>query len=89
MLKQPTVTKLVNDAERDGLVRKSTDPTDKRRLVISLTPVGRRLALRLMAEARKAEDRTTDNIGQQEITRLKARLKKLIDDFDPSDGGAI
>ena len=83
MLKQPTVTKLVNDAERDGLIRKQIDPGDNRRLNISLAPKGRALVERLMAEARHAEARTIERSGGAEVAELKFRLKELIDRFEP------
>lgn len=82
MLKQPTVTKLVNDAERDGLIRKQIDPGDGRRLNISLAPAGRPLVKRLLAEAREAEARTVAQSGSAEIAELKSRLKNLIDRFE-------
>jgi DNA-binding MarR family transcriptional regulator len=48
-----TVTELVDSLERDGLVERKNDPTDRRANAIHLTPAGRE-AQRL-AEATKAE----------------------------------
>lgn len=91
MLRQPTVTKLVNDAVADGLVRKQVAAQDRRRLEISLTPTGRKLVTRLKREARHAEQATVatyaglagDGAAEEDIAELKARLKRLIERFDP------
>jgi DNA-binding MarR family transcriptional regulator len=48
---QPTVTKLVNALERDGLVDRRPDPTDGRACAVHLSPSGR--ALVRQARARK------------------------------------
>lgn len=37
-VKPPSMTRLVRDMERDGLVRRSPDPTDGRAVLIELTP---------------------------------------------------
>jgi DNA-binding MarR family transcriptional regulator len=48
---QPTVTKLVNALERDGLVERQPDPSDGRSCAVHLSPKGRALVRR--ARSRK------------------------------------
>ncbi len=49
----PTVTRKVQQLERDGLVGRQADPDDRRATRIQLTPAGRR-TLERMLKARKA-----------------------------------
>jgi DNA-binding MarR family transcriptional regulator len=48
---QPTVTKLINALERDGLVERRPDPADGRACAVHLSPTGRALVRR--ARSRK------------------------------------
>src|SRR5438309_2234295 len=57
---QPTVTTLVGRLERDGLVRRATDPADARAVLVHLTEAGReRLAHRRAARAAVLDQRLT------------------------------
>ncbi len=47
-LGQPAVTELVNQAENAGLVRRTPDGLDRRRIWIELTPAGRDRLLRCL-----------------------------------------
>jgi len=42
-VKRPSMTRLVGDMERDGLVRRARDPSDGRGVLIKLTPRGNAL----------------------------------------------
>lgn len=82
MLRQPTVTQLVNDAVRAGIVTKSSDGQDKRRQNVSLTPSGVRLAEDLKREAAAAEAHTMASFGADGLDELKRRLRQVIDHFE-------
>lgn len=82
MLKQPTVTRLVDQAAVDGLVRKDDDAVDGRRIQVSLTARGRALALKLRNEARAADKHLVDRLGEKRAAALKSDLRQVIGDFD-------
>jgi DNA-binding MarR family transcriptional regulator len=49
-VKPPSMTRLVRDMERDGLVRRRPDPTDGRAVLIEMTPAATALFARVRAE---------------------------------------
>lgn len=55
-LGQPAVTELVNGAEAAGLLRRSRDDLDRRRVWIELTPAGRKRLLAAVAELAEWRD---------------------------------
>jgi len=82
MLKQPTVTRLIDQAAQDGLVRKKADALDGRRTLVTLTTTGLALALKLREEARAADRHLVDRLGQERAAAFKCDLRKVIGDFD-------
>lgn len=52
-LQKSTVSRLVDELCTDGLTRRKTHPTDRRSVLVELTPLGRRRAERL-AKAQEA-----------------------------------
>lgn len=85
MLKQPSVTKLVNDAVRDGLVQKLNDGGDRRRQNVSLTESGRKLADSLRRKAQLAEAQTMESYGADALADLKNRLRHMVDHFEQAE----
>jgi MarR family transcriptional regulator, organic hydroperoxide resistance regulator len=55
LLHQPTMTKLLDRMERDGLVRRHSDGRDRRIVRVALTPTGQGRAADLMAAAKRHE----------------------------------
>jgi DNA-binding MarR family transcriptional regulator len=55
LLQQPTMTKVLDRMERDGLVRRQQDERDRRLVRVSLTPRGEAMAGELLAAARAHE----------------------------------
>jgi len=72
----PTVTSLVDALESRGLVARSADPGDRRRVVCSLTPAGRRALQRgdgLVGERLgRLLDRLTPGEAEQVVSGLEA-----------------
>src|SRR3954451_7192602 len=78
---QPTVTTLVGRLERDGLVRRATDPADARAVLVHLTDAGReRLAHRRAARAAVLDERLTGLTDDERALLQDAlpALQKLI-----------
>lgn len=78
LLQQPTLTKVVDRMQRDGLVDRRPEPTDGRRTRVSVTERGRALVADLIPLARRHEELVLDGYSPAEAEALKATLKILI-----------
>ncbi len=78
LLQQPTLTKVVDRMQRDGLVDRRPEPTDGRRVRVSVTRRGRALVADLIPLARRHEALVLDGYAPAEAKALKAALKTLI-----------
>jgi DNA-binding MarR family transcriptional regulator len=77
--KQPTVSKLLERLERQGLVQREPDADDRRRIVVSLSPHGRAVAGPLIEAAREHERAVLEPFGAANAATLVAVLQRLID----------
>jgi MarR family transcriptional regulator, negative regulator of the multidrug operon emrRAB len=75
-LSQPGGAHLVSRLEAAGLARRRRDPHDRRGVLVSLTPRGRRMA-RTVAEAREAAVRESLGVLDE---REQAALLRVLDD---------
>ncbi|HEX6739316.1 MAG TPA: MarR family winged helix-turn-helix transcriptional regulator [Vicinamibacteria bacterium] len=78
----PTASRIVSALTRRGLVRPARDPRDRRRVLLHLTPAGRRQGAELQplaAEVRGAVERDLDRNEAAELRRL---LNKVIASLD-------
>jgi MarR family transcriptional regulator, organic hydroperoxide resistance regulator len=82
MLKQPTVTRLVDNAVRDKLVSKISDERDGRRVFVALTKSGEKLIARLKQDALDAENWINNKYEPEAVTHLKDELREIIAEFD-------
>lgn len=78
LLQQPTLTKVVDRMQRDGLVDRRPEPTDGRRVRVSVTERGRALVADLIPLARRHEALVLDGYSPDEARALKTTLKDLI-----------
>lgn len=76
--KQPTLTRIVDRLEQDGLVRRSHSLSDRREVRVSLTDKGRELTASLVARARHHEAAILDNYSNDEVEVLKETLRELV-----------
>lgn len=82
MLKQPTVTRLVELAVEDGLVLKTSDAKDGRQAVVTLSPEGEDLARELKDRARIMNQRLVKKIGKRRAQNLATQLRDVIAHFE-------
>ena len=75
LAKQPTMTRIVDRLAAQGLVRRSDDAADRRRVSVSLTPEGLALAEGLVAEARAHEARA---LSPAKAAALKRTLREIL-----------
>ena len=77
-IKQPALTAAVAKLERDGLVRRSPDPSDGRASMLSLTAAGRSIVSRRRAERVAGLRRLVDRLPPAD----RERLLGIADVFD-------
>jgi DNA-binding MarR family transcriptional regulator len=77
----PTMSKLVNGLEADGLVRRRADPTDGRAVVLSATVKGRRLMERGRRQrvARLATELSGLTAGERRTLRDAAAILRRLE----------
>lgn len=75
-----TTTPLLKRLEAQGLVTRRRSGEDERKVIIALTPKGKKLQSRAAGiPAKLSEGLAGGSMGVNELTDLKGRLKKIID----------
>jgi MarR family transcriptional regulator for hemolysin len=72
-----TVTRHLDRLERQGLVRRSRDPEDRRQISVRLTPAGKLLHRRLRAVARRVDDRVCEGLSDRDRSDLERVLERI------------
>ena len=70
----PTVTRKIQQLEREGLVSRQADPDDGRATRIQLTPAGRKTLASVLKARREWLDRLVDQWGTEDLTTFAAML---------------
>jgi DNA-binding MarR family transcriptional regulator len=78
----PTVTRKVQQLERDGMVGRQSDPDDGRSSRIRLTPAGRRTIERVRRARRAWLDRLLQGWHDDDLSRLADLLGRFAEDLD-------
>lgn len=78
VMKQPTVTRVLDRQEARGEVKRIAHKTDRRVTLVSITPKGTRLVSQLIRMAREHEQRVLEPFGLDRAAELKEILKKMI-----------
>lgn len=78
LYKQPTLTRIIDRLESDGIVRRAADSEDRRRVLVYITDKGRSLVSRLLQDAKNHESAILQGYTDQEIALLKQALRTLI-----------
>jgi MarR family transcriptional regulator, transcriptional regulator for hemolysin len=88
-IEQPTMAQLLSRMERDGLIRCTDNPDDKRSRLISLTPLALKklpLAKAILAEGSKE---ALKGFTDREITTLSNLLLRAVRNLDPEIAAEI
>ena len=72
-----TVTRHLDRLERQGLIRRSRDPDDRRQISVRLTPAGKLLHRRLRAVARRVDDRVCEGLTDRDRSDLERVLERI------------
>ncbi|MGW4905483.1 MarR family winged helix-turn-helix transcriptional regulator [Streptomyces sp. NPDC004270] len=82
-LDKSSMTGLVDRAERRDLVRRSPSPHDRRSLLVSITPEGRKLARRCATEAEQQIHDLTAHLTDDQRSRLSLLASALVGRHNP------
>jgi DNA-binding MarR family transcriptional regulator len=77
LLDPSQIVALVDGLEQRGLVKRETDPLDRRSKVIKGTVKGRRLLARAAAATQEAEDQAIKNLTPAERAQLRDLLRRI------------
>ena len=78
----PTVTRKVQQLERDGMVVRQSDPDDRRASRIGLTPAGRRTIERVRRARRAWLDRLLQGWDDDDLSDLADLLSRFAENLD-------
>lgn len=78
----PTMTRMLDTLENDGLVERLPDPTDRRTKQLRLTPAGEAALKDIFAITDELRDRLLDGISADEIDELNGFLTMLTGRLD-------
>jgi homoprotocatechuate degradation regulator HpaR len=70
----PSLTRIIRDLERRGLLRRRPDPADQRTTLLALAPEGRSLIEEAGLQSERVYARLTSHIGEE---RLEAMMRLL------------
>ena len=78
----PTVSRALAPLVERGVVKAESDPEDRRRTKVSLSPTGRKLAAELAPIAREVREAVVDGMTAQEIGALTSLLNRIVENLD-------
>ena len=73
----PTATRMLDGLDRDGLVTRTPSATDRRCVIVDLTPAGRKALERTEAATAAARARIADSLTEAEREQAAALLRRL------------
>jgi MarR family transcriptional regulator, organic hydroperoxide resistance regulator len=78
LIETPTLTKIVDKMIAEGLVYRSPDPHDRRRVLVTTAPAGKELFKRLRGVSSAQERHITAMLDSEKATELKNLLRELL-----------
>jgi DNA-binding MarR family transcriptional regulator len=89
VLKQPTVTRMLDRMEAKRQVERLAHDGDRRVTLVRITPAGSRMVERLIGLAREHEQRVLEPFGLARAEDLKTTLRQIIELHRTSGGGEV
>jgi DNA-binding MarR family transcriptional regulator len=85
-VKRPTITRTLGCLEREGLIDRSVDPTDRRSALVSVNAAGRERLRRLRGRKNAYLARRMRNLSDEEVETLKraAEILERMREGEPS-----
>lgn len=84
-VEQPTMAQLLARMERDGLIRRAPDPTDRRSSLISLTEAAEERLPAGQAILRQANREMTAGMAEEEVATLVDLLRRVLANVEAMD----
>ncbi|MFX4446980.1 MarR family transcriptional regulator, partial [Acinetobacter baumannii] len=75
----PTLTKVIDRMEEAGLVTRTVQKSDRRRIEVRITPAGTAAVVDLLPAAKRHETQLLASYSPAEVALLKSVLRTLID----------
>lgn len=88
VMKQPTVTRVLDRQEARGEVRRLAHESDRRITLVTITPKGNQVVEQLIRLAREHEARVLEPFGLERAAELKDILRRMIALHEPAGGAA-
>jgi DNA-binding MarR family transcriptional regulator len=82
---QPTASRVLAALSRRKLVRLDSDPSDRRRRRMVLTPQGEQFGVRCLGVATQARNAMVAHFSPDEIATLRGWLRRMVDNLDELD----
>jgi DNA-binding MarR family transcriptional regulator len=83
-IEQPTMARTLARMERDGLIKRVSDPDDRRRSLVMVTPLARELEDELLSAATSVNALATRGLDKREVAAFMATMTKVIDNLEAS-----
>ena len=81
----PTITRIIDLLCNKSLCKRTTDPNDRRRFRIQLTPKGHQTITELMPIIERARKKAWRGLDKQQLDELMATLDMVFDNLSPED----
>jgi flavin reductase (DIM6/NTAB) family NADH-FMN oxidoreductase RutF/DNA-binding MarR family transcriptional regulator len=81
ILKQPTLSKLLDRMQADGLIKRRHNPQDGRQSVVDISAKGKRRVAALLSQAKTHEAGLFSRLGEANVEGLKRELRSLISGY--------
>jgi DNA-binding MarR family transcriptional regulator len=85
VMEQPSVSRVVAQLEREGLVKREMSTQDSRFVYVSLAPAGTRAFQQIYPTAQKHQDRALKGFSKKEITALKSFLHRIQENIEAEE----
>ena len=76
------MTQILDRLERAGVVERAADPSDRRKVVVGLTPAGLRTADQANASYRAERERVLGALSDDEVEQLDGAVHRLLELLD-------
>ena len=86
-VEQPTMAQMLARMERDGIIRREPDPSDRRSSLVSLTKQARARLPAGRAVLRQGNMEMTQGLSAQEVETLLALLRRVLANVEAMESG--
>jgi DNA-binding MarR family transcriptional regulator len=85
VMEQPSVSRVVTQLEREGLVRRKASKEDSRVVHVSLTRAGEKAFENIYPTAQRHQQRALNGFTRKEISTLKGYLRRIQDNIESEE----